>query len=71
MVKNVFQDYDVQKTDKWFKDENGKSFLSYLRYRLMREQGALEASSDLLMIGRAQGKIEILKWILNSTVEEQ
>jgi hypothetical protein len=70
MLKSTFQDFDIQKTEKWFKDENGKSFLAHLKFKLKREQSSLESSSDLLSIGRAQGKIEVLRYLIN-VAEEQ
>lgn len=56
--------YDEDKTQKWFRNEDGKSFLEYIRQKYVQEDRQLRSASDLITIGRYQGKLEILEWLI-------
>jgi len=55
----------LDKISRFLRLDDAKPFLEKLVDRRNRCFGSLQGNSELIEIGRSQGRIEILNWILN------
>ena len=61
---------DASKTQRWLHNEDGKTFIERLLRRKLEEYSGLRSSRELIEIGRYQGKLEIIDWILRLREEQ-
>lgn len=56
---------EADKIARYLRLEDGKPFLAKIADRLNRCQSSLQGNSEVIEIGRSQGRIDILNWILS------
>lgn len=56
---------DRDKTRKLLRQDDAKSFVERLQERRQEEYSRLKNASDLVQIGRGQGRVDILEWLLS------
>lgn len=55
----------LDKISRYLRLDDAKPFFEKIADRRNRVIGSLQGNSELIEIGRSQGRLEILNWILN------
>ena len=58
------------KISRYLRLDDGAPFLDELHQRRNRVYGSLKGASEIITIGRYQGQLEILDWIITTLREE-
>lgn len=59
----------LDKIQRFLRLTDGKPFFERLEERRSRAYSSLRSNSELIEVGRSQGRIEILEWIMNMKEE--
>ena len=60
----------LDKIQRYLRLDDGKPFLERVAWRCNRVIDSLASNSEVIQIGRSQGRLEILNWILNDLKED-
>jgi len=60
----------LDKIQRYLRLDDGKPFLERVAWRRNRVIDSLASNSEVIQIGRSQGRLEILNWILNDLKED-